>query len=809
MAQPSLRTMIKQAGGQLASTSVQEAQQQIGAPVTSPLQAATLGAEPDQAKMVGTPNQKTNALRQVVSGTQNLATAQREQQALTKANQQQQQEITGAQGAQGLTGLQQAIQAAAQQGVSGAVQQATNTPQTLKAAKQSTPDLQSVADTLVGAKTPQEQDAALGKYAQILGRAPTQDDINQLVGGAQGVAGVAGATAGANVSGLTVGKLTPEVQTSASQLLGHDTSGMSVNDLLTEINNQISKEYSSTQSLQQQANDPMMGASERAEARSRLKDMGAIGVTSAEGSMDKLADQIQAADTVQFNGQDMSVENLLNNDFVAGTVANYLANPTSAEAKQLEQNEPDLVKFIKQYQGVLTPAVQSLGSEIPKLAQYQASNQKLAQVDTGTGQTLQVPKNIMDVVHPGWDQFGTPSLDYHDSGILTVMNSPAYTGAQRQTALDNITQAANINPQYAQQIAGMNSQQVSDVFVKNADNTQSLLKQAKAVQNINPANANMDEVASAMGFDSQQDAQDQITEALTRQNAGMGNVDLNKLGIQLNPDNTINWQATTQNLKNNTPQDLNQLLAPGNQSIAQIMQDSVRKLNAQPGDPHGLFDTLKPVLTDGGALDIDKIHQVLPNMDADAMSHLVDSDYWKNITPEAQQAVLQEHDKQFGERIDSEVNSLSTGKGVHSLSGALQEISQPTDIRDNSGLQRYKTNVTDINNVISGLQNMKQSTDKNKETLNSQQLQQTIDSLRQKLNQYKADTDKNQETRMQMAARNAPETLSTMPGFRGVPAGGTIGGGGGDSTTTLQKLLNPITSAPGKVTQTLRKTLGI
>ena len=85
----SKKTTLRGANGQLQQTNRNELNQLAadrglsGAP-TSPLAAQLLGANPDAAKMAGTPQQKAKALNPLIDPNNNLQTVQRRQQARTQ-----------------------------------------------------------------------------------------------------------------------------------------------------------------------------------------------------------------------------------------------------------------------------------------------------------------------------------------------------------------------------------------------------------------------------------------------------------------------------------------------------------------------------------------------------------------------------------------------------------------------------------------------------------------------------------------------------------------------------------------------------
>ena len=122
---------------------------------------------------------------------------------------------------------------------------------------------------------------------------------------------------------------------------------MSVSEFMGKMNDWRQKTMTRTSQLQSDATNPLLGPAERQEARMQLRGAGATGLRSAEESVADLKDQIKTAEKVSFNGQDISVENLLKDDSLSGIVKGYLLDPNSPESQKLKQNEPGLAQWIE------------------------------------------------------------------------------------------------------------------------------------------------------------------------------------------------------------------------------------------------------------------------------------------------------------------------------------------------------------------------------------------------------------------------------------------------------------------------------
>lgn len=631
----SLRKLLN-VDGQLATTSLAGAQEMTGqqqAP-TSPAQAAAIGASPDAAKMAGTGAQKAGAL----NGAQTLQQTMTLNQPRTQATDQEKQQLSGAQNAQALQGLGQQVQGLAnqdiQKAVTAATQQAGAGPvSTAGAANQP----QAVQDALAKiSKNPQDTQA-LADLSNQLGHQVTQDELTQLMGG---TAGIGSAAVGANVKqNLTTSQLPPQMLSQASQLLGQDVSKLTVPQLIDQINQEVQKDYGQVNDLNNRLNDPSLGAAERAEIRSQLRDMGAVGVRAAESTTEKIADDLQKNETVKFNGSDVPLNQLLSSDYVAGLVQNYLSDPSSDASKQLKQQEPDLAKLIDQYQPVLQAAVSGLGAGVGQFAAIQQKNQQLANIDLGNGQKTQISDDIMKKLVPSWGQMTGQPINPSSQGVVAYLNSTGAASTDKKTATDNLNAISTANPDFVTQMQGWSVQQAQNALVTNADKTTAALNQYSALKKIDPVNYTTDEVANLFGFGSSTDMQKQVLDAAHRRASGLfGDIPTpGQSGIIANAKGEIDWGKTLQNVRSKTPQDLASLVGGGTPNFTAMAGTNVKDVTTKAYNPtsESAYEKLQGDPT-GRTLGIDEIKSITGSATWDKLSKPVQVSLQGKLNADAQ-----------------------------------------------------------------------------------------------------------------------------------------------------------------------------
>lgn len=484
MADNSLLSTVKAGGSQLqmSNQDVSSLAKAAGSPInpTQPLGAATIGANPDQSKMAGTPNSLANAVKQMrvsPTGKSDLATAVRtaqqqqtqtaEQAALAQQAQQLgglgslmsrvpqliQQDYAKAASTAGPANLQVNTSAISQYGIQG--QDAT--------------DMQTALRTL-GSATASDADktAAIVRAGNIYNKAtgatgaPDAATLQHLFmepGQDQGAA-LAAAVQDKLPQNLTVGELLNNAGPTAlgmssqelDQLLGVQPGAaakMTIQQLTSAIQAKQSGQYNTEAQWRSILADPTSSRNLRETATTMLKGMGATGMDTVEKSVQKLTQQVQSANTVNFFGQSMTVGDALSSDVVKGTINSILTDPTFA-AKAAQQS-PEFTKWVQDNAQELSTAYSTgLGnldkSVVSATTDYQA---QWANLDPATQQALGYdPHQVVDPSNPPQVPAivaGMAKLGKADqltvSGVLSQVSQAAAGGPgapAAQAALDTI-----------------------------------------------------------------------------------------------------------------------------------------------------------------------------------------------------------------------------------------------------------------------------------------------------------------------------------------------------------------------------------
>lgn len=156
-----------------------------------------------------------------------------------------------------------------------------------------------------------------------------------------------------------------------------EISSMTVQELQQKIDEKIQSDFETTERLQNMAQDPSLSPAERAEAIKQLQDMGALDVAALElDDMTTLAAEVETADDIEIGGKSYTIADLLDNSQISATVSNYVdmeAGPEKDAAEALLK-ELGIKDWVDDNEEVLQTAVEKLDTGVKKIADIQKAN---------------------------------------------------------------------------------------------------------------------------------------------------------------------------------------------------------------------------------------------------------------------------------------------------------------------------------------------------------------------------------------------------------------------------------------------------
>ena len=476
MALSPLQNKLRTSSGQLANVSSEELAAQTGrAAPTSPMENKVIGGTSQQAAMAGTPNQKTSALRQAIQGSASLQTRQRLQQPTTQISAAQQAQKDKLGELQALSGMEGRVGELIDTKFSEA-----STLEGLQFNLENAPE----EDRELLQKIQNGDTSAIATYANKKGISAQQaaDEIKANYAIDSGISEQVSATTADLINNTEVDftELGYESSDQVAELLGIDPEefmNMNLGDTIDFINQKIEEEYSSADSLRAILDDPSVGPAEKADARQQLRDMGAVGIKAAESDAEQLADDVAQSKTIEFNGEEITIDKILEDDYLEVLISNALQNEEFMD--ELEENEPGLAKFIQDNKDILTGISEQIDEDTKMVIETTEANKALS-----GGLDDSIMKSIYG---DDWGQVSDTKLKVGDNGLLSYVNDPSISKETKETAVRNINELASSFPGLASQFKELSAADMSTLGLdgSNPDKLEEVKNYYKSQEKLN------------------------------------------------------------------------------------------------------------------------------------------------------------------------------------------------------------------------------------------------------------------------------------------------------------------------------------
>lgn len=410
--------------------SIVEQATSLGSTVTpeSPLGAAGIGADPDQAKMVGTPAAKeANAIRVTEGQTYMEEQIARQSAKATDATPEadtRTQELI--QRAAQATMIGPGLATLSQTGLQYALNQLTGKDYDVQVDQTKANEAgvnRADLDALLTETDPAARNAAMGRIAESLGILPenlTTDklkefylgefsDVEDFISGEV----LNDVSAGEVLAGLSDEEIKSRFGVDSigelSDFIGMDVNDLSIKDL-ESVATQIRSVYDVPDALISKLSDTTLGPQEREAARKRLEELGYFGAIAQFEQAVDVADQIEAGMTVEFDGREMMLEDVLEDDFLSAEIA--LALNDEKRLDELKENQPALGEWIESNKDSLSDLITELDEA--SIAYHDSVKEIQSLKNFGDEE---FSDKQMEMLIPGWEP---------RSGIPPEETSPLY-----------------------------------------------------------------------------------------------------------------------------------------------------------------------------------------------------------------------------------------------------------------------------------------------------------------------------------------------------------------------------------------------
>lgn len=164
--------------------------------------------------------------------------------------------------------------------------------------------------------------------------------------------------------------------------------GKSLGELTSIARSKLATDFGDVDAAKAAVMDPLLGPNERRAARQTLAAAGLDGTLMTDQHVKALDRELANADTITFNGEQMSVEDMLSDQHMTSLATQWAdAGPGSEFRAALMKSEPSLAAWLNKHEAFVQDAATKLGSSLDQFKTLQAANQK-AVTDTAASTGL-------------------------------------------------------------------------------------------------------------------------------------------------------------------------------------------------------------------------------------------------------------------------------------------------------------------------------------------------------------------------------------------------------------------------------------
>jgi hypothetical protein len=645
---PTLLQTIKQ-NSQLGQTSEEELaklSQNSGrsAPPINPLESSTIGANPDQAKMAGTPNQKLNAINIASKPEDSLQRAKRvtpqPSAQMTTEQMAKKQELEQLSNLGNLSGRVAQI---ALRGIQADNTQALQIDETLTASA-NTDQNEALGRISSGAATSADYLAV----APLLGidttdAANAEELVTQVKNALQaGDSDVAKLAAEQAAGSFTLGQLTeqdyadlglsnPAELAASLDLTEEELAGLTL-DQLTDATRELQAEYfDQAREARSVLSDPASTFAAREAARAQLNMLSEAGIDDVEMQMDNLLTEIDESKTVQFMGEDVQIDELLSSEYMNTKIG--LALQDEEYMDELKNEFPDLGIFIENHRNAFENLTDEVDADAAEFLAVQEDNFKLAKPVDGLPE---VPTDAMKQWYPNFGEMQSERLQ--PNGVLSVLQDESVSKEAKAAILETINYFSNGDPNspIIQELGTLTPAQLTQLGFTDKRQAETFRKNYEQLNDLSKLDPKLDakQLSSQLygGLDAKS-LQAALSDSLALEASGFGKVKSTARDIlDANRDGKLDPLADIQSrmLKQNSFGSLSELLAQ-KKNIGQVgskLNDyKPSEISNQASSNNPVFNSIKKFFTDGKA-DYTETKQI-----AETLSPTDLYDYYSKKTP--------------------------------------------------------------------------------------------------------------------------------------------------------------------------------
>jgi hypothetical protein len=441
---------------------------------STPAGALALGASPDSAKMMGTPAQKQASFGQsLMRDRAKMQTAQaevkriQEDKSKKKLGESAERLAPAAEFAAKFPKLavQYALTSAAgnKQLLASSIDWEFFNGSTQHLGEAAKADLRLALETLKDAPDSATREAALARIASSWGTIPDSNTLSKFFRGAtaqdtedlrrifaQGTEDFGEVTVGKILANLDpakrkelTGVYSLEELTTLLRLEDpEDVAAMTFDEVKNRLR-EIGKDFDVIGELKQKVAATTTSDPERQAALRQLREYGIVGSIDPVEKLGDLGKQIEDGDKITFDGEEISVEEVLSDDWLIGRVSDALSDPL--EMNRLRTFSPEFAEWVEanrmQLEQHVTGVLDSRGALID-------TNSQVGKLNAIPDSEVAIPDSLMKAFIPGWGSTTfTQVPDLSNNQLYQMITTPGISDLARTNTINSLTWLQNTYPQ--------------------------------------------------------------------------------------------------------------------------------------------------------------------------------------------------------------------------------------------------------------------------------------------------------------------------------------------------------------------------
>lgn len=219
---------------------------------------------------------------------------------------------------------------------------------------------------------------------------------------------------------LAQANLSPEEQAALTRVGLDSSAGQQI---LKDKLREIMPQFNEVEKARQVLLDASATLQDQANARKLLRQSGVTGRYTPAQKINNIVAQLEEDDTVKFDGQNMTIDELLNNEYITDLAADAINDPSLLAAMKQDPSTKEFAEYLEQNRVAWKALLKPIEEQVGKVQEFRDAQMKAASFADGSP----IPEELMDALNPSWRDMRTAGLGKAAPilGALKTLRDPA------------------------------------------------------------------------------------------------------------------------------------------------------------------------------------------------------------------------------------------------------------------------------------------------------------------------------------------------------------------------------------------------